>query len=156
MNISVYNSATSGEFNEVREALADLLKAFRQELVEDSILPNLTDAFDNHMVMATAHPYATVGLENATLTYLSKAGTAFDLQADIQAQIWLHLAPGDGQFDERLKWALVQSLLNYLKNIGTVAHIDQMWLTGVQGNAIFITGTQGTIIDLLVRKVLSS
>lgn len=155
----VYMAAELGaHLNTVRTDMVTLLDNFRLSLKELSILPNITVALDNHQAPGAPHPYATVGLQSVEFEYLSRTSTAYEVRLSMEVEVWLHFNRMDSQFDEREKWALVNSLINYLKNRSTIsASFDQFLLKDVQGNTTFpFSQTQGAVLHLTVTKVATT
>jgi len=155
--IQVYKSGSIGDpFSVARTAMVTTLEAFKAELDQQNITPNITAAFDNHKALGSSFPYATVGLLASPFVYKSKAGTAFDVLSQMNVEIRIHIAPRDGQYDERIKWALLQSLVNYMKNVSTIhADINALWLRSVNGDRVFPLGTVGGSMTVELWKVLS-
>lgn len=157
MSNSVYLASTKlAHFAQARQDLVTLLTDFQEQMEADNIRPNVTGVFDNHLTRGTAMPYLSVGLTNVgEMDYLSRSGSIYEVRLPIELQIWLHTSPQDGQYDERLKWNLLNSLFNYLKDISTISsNFDAMFLRNIQGDVAFdITGTNGAIFNLTVIKV---
>jgi len=155
--LSVYDSANKGEvFNVARTELVDLMLDFKEQLRAANVWPNITDCIDNHEPMGAQVPYATVGLSTVVPEYVGK-GATFDVRLYINADIRLHIAPLDGQYDEREKWTLLNSLLNYLKNLGTLSsNVHAFYLGDIDGNATFErTGETGAIFNVRLEKIAS-
>lgn len=161
---SVYLSSTKGEhFSTARQDLVTMLVDFQEQMEAANIRPNITQVIDNHLVRGIATPYASVGMTDVDMSgaefgYLSRSGSVFEMRAELQMEIWIHLCPQDGQYDERLKWNLLNSLFNYLKDRGTVStNFDAMFLRRIQGNVAFgATGTEGAVFNLTLTKVAST
>lgn len=155
--IQVYKSGSIGEpFTAARTSMVATVEAFRDELERLSITPNITAAIDNHQTMGPAFPFATVGVSDVNFEYQSKTGSAFEVLAQITVDVQLHIAQRDGQYDERIKWALMQSLVNYMKNVSTThTDIDALWIRSVSGDRTFALGTVGGSLTVELWKVMS-
>lgn len=156
MPLQVYRATEMGEpLNTARLDMVGLLKDFKQDLLESNILPNITDAIDNHQATGLAQPYASVGITGAQFQYLSRSASAYEINLTIDLEVWLHFNKMDSQYDERAKWSLVQSLFNFLKNRATIsARFDQFLLRDVTGTMNFMfTQTQGAVLRITVQKV---
>lgn len=156
----VYLSATKGEhFATARQDLVTMLLDFREQMEADNVRPNITTVVDNHLEQGVPTPYLSVGITGVgDMEYYGRSGSLYELFMPIEMEIWLHVSQMDGQFDERIKWYLLNSLMNYMKDRATISsNFDGMFLRRISGELSFTaTGTQGSVMQLTVQKVAST
>jgi len=157
---TVYLSTTKlAHFAQARQDLVTLLTDFQEQMEVANVRPNITTVVDNHIQRGSPTPYISVGVTNVgEMDYVSRSGSIYEIRLPIEMQIWLHVSPLEGQYDERMKWNLLNSLFNYLKDVSTIStSFDAMFLRRITGDMAFdVSGTAGAIVDLTVYKVATT
>lgn len=145
-------------FVDARLDLVSWLQDFRETLLRKGIIPNISDAYDDHQVVGAIHPYATVGLVRTTFENEGAGNETYDMHTKMVAQVFLHFAQGIAVFDQRLKWDLLNSLYNFSKNTHRIsANFDGLWILSMEGEAFFPdTQTSGAVFNLELWRIVST
>ena len=158
--MSVYLSTTTkGEvFVQARADIVTSLEAFREALIGEGTVPNITGAYPDHAVTAAITPYATVGLVRADFENYGAGNATYDMQTRMTCQVFVHTSVAPAIYDEQQKWDLLNSLYNYYKNLKRIsANFDGLIIVNMEGDVAFPeTGTIGAVFNFQLWKVVST